>query len=66
MSTQTNGYQQGFNDGRRSMFNEIVTTIAEERHEAGCRCAPCQVMRWSSRNTWAPWSRCSGLRGITT
>ena len=45
MADQSNGYTLGFADGRRSMFHEIVTTVAEERHEPECRCEPCQVMR---------------------
>ena len=36
MADQSNGYTLGFADGRRSMFHEIVTTVAEERHEPEC------------------------------
>ena len=34
MADQPNAYQKGFEDGRKSMFNEIVSTLTGEQHPA--------------------------------
>ncbi len=45
MADQSNQFQQGFAEGRKAMFNEIVSAFNGEQHHAGCRCESCRVMR---------------------
>ena len=45
MADQPNQYQKGFAEGRKAMFNEIVSSLKGEQHPVECRCESCRVMR---------------------
>ena len=45
MENRPNSYKRGFSEGRKAMFDEIVSSFAGEQHEVECQCESCQVMR---------------------
>ena len=45
MEDRPNSYKRGYAEGRKEMFEEIVSSFAGKRHEVKCQCESCRVMR---------------------